>query len=193
MAAHGWDRRVPRWRRRQLSSWSTARTCAMAQASHQRVGDATAGPKRGHGCLLPAPVVTPTFQRVRIGHLADRARHGRGRHVYNGFLYAGLMIDKAGTPRSSDQGPLCDRKPAGDAASAVEPGAAVERRWPRRGQDRSTPGIRVKHGNSFLALALPGRLAKGAAISPGRRCQTELASVSEAPHWRRASGDSGRP
>ncbi|PBP91832.1 phosphoribosylamine--glycine ligase [Pseudomonas syringae] len=69
---------------------------------HKRVGDGDSGPNTGGmGAYSPAPVVTAeVHQRVMdlviwptVGGMADEG------NVYTGFLYAGLMIDKAGNPK----------------------------------------------------------------------------------------------
>jgi len=69
---------------------------------HKRVGDGDTGPNTGGmGAYSPAPVVTAdVHQRVMdlviwptVRGMADEG------NVYTGFLYAGLMIDKAGNPK----------------------------------------------------------------------------------------------
>lgn len=69
---------------------------------HKRVGDGDTGPNTGGmGAYSPAPVVTPDIhQRImdEVIHPTVRGMTAEG-HPYRGFLYAGLMIDKSGTPR----------------------------------------------------------------------------------------------
>ncbi|WP_277053159.1 phosphoribosylamine--glycine ligase [Zestomonas thermotolerans] len=69
---------------------------------HKRVGDGDTGPNTGGmGAYSPAPVVTPeVHQRVmeQIIYPTVRGMAAEG-NVYTGFLYAGLMIDKAGNPK----------------------------------------------------------------------------------------------
>ena len=69
---------------------------------HKRVGDADTGPNTGGmGAYSPAPVVTDAvYQRVldEIIYPTVRGMAAEG-NVYTGFLYAGLMIDKAGNPQ----------------------------------------------------------------------------------------------
>ncbi len=69
---------------------------------HKRVGDADTGPNTGGmGAYSPAPVVTAeVHQRVmeQIIYPTVRGMAAEG-NVYTGFLYAGLMIDKAGNPK----------------------------------------------------------------------------------------------
>src|SRR5439155_797103 len=70
---------------------------------HKRLGNDDAGPNTGGmGAYSPAPVVTPNVH-ARVMHeivlptLAGMAAEGR---PFTGFLYAGLMIDSRGTPRT---------------------------------------------------------------------------------------------
>ncbi len=69
---------------------------------HKRVGDKDAGPNTGGmGAYSPAPVVTQEIhdrimQEVIYPTVNGMAQEG---HPYTGFLYAGLMIDKDGTPK----------------------------------------------------------------------------------------------
>jgi len=69
---------------------------------HKRVGDGDSGPNTGGmGAYSPAPVVTPeVHQRVldEIIYPTVRGMAAEGNR-YTGFLYAGLMIDKAGAPK----------------------------------------------------------------------------------------------
>ena len=78
---------------------------ALALASsqdHKRLGDGDRGPNTGGmGAYSPAPVVTPTvdarIMRDVIGPaIAGMAADGT---PYQGFLYAGVMIDANGAPR----------------------------------------------------------------------------------------------
>ncbi|MGR7920134.1 phosphoribosylamine--glycine ligase [Zobellella denitrificans] len=69
---------------------------------HKRVGDGDTGPNTGGmGAYSPAPVVTPEIhdrimEQVIMPTVRGMAEEG---HVYKGFLYAGLMIDKSGQPK----------------------------------------------------------------------------------------------
>lgn len=69
---------------------------------HKRVGDQDTGPNTGGmGAYSPAPVVTPeihdrVMQEVIYPTVRGMAAEG---NPYTGFLYAGLMIDKDGTPK----------------------------------------------------------------------------------------------
>jgi phosphoribosylamine--glycine ligase len=69
---------------------------------HKRVGDADTGPNTGGmGAYSPAPVVTAdVHQRVmdEVIYPTVRGMASEG-NIYTGFLYAGLMIDKAGKPK----------------------------------------------------------------------------------------------
>ncbi len=79
---------------------------ALALASsqdHKRLGDGDTGPNTGGmGAYSPAPVVTPNvharvMQEIVQPTLAGMAREGM---PFTGFLYAGLMIDAQGHPRT---------------------------------------------------------------------------------------------
>ena len=69
---------------------------------HKRLGDGYEGPNTGGmGAYSPAPVVTPEMharimREVILPTVAGMAADGI---PYTGFLYAGVMIDAAGTPR----------------------------------------------------------------------------------------------
>lgn len=69
---------------------------------HKRLGDGDAGPNTGGmGAYSPAPVVTPAMharimREVIVPTVEGMAADGI---PYSGFLYAGVMIDTAGTPR----------------------------------------------------------------------------------------------
>jgi phosphoribosylamine--glycine ligase len=70
---------------------------------HKRVGDGDTGPNTGGmGAVSPAAVVTPNVHQ-RVMHeiilptIDGMARDGT---PFTGFLYAGLMIDAAGQPRT---------------------------------------------------------------------------------------------
>jgi phosphoribosylamine--glycine ligase len=70
---------------------------------HKRLRDDDRGPNTGGmGAYSPAPVVTPTvharaMKEIIEPTLAGMAADGR---PFSGFLYAGLMIDSNGTPRT---------------------------------------------------------------------------------------------
>jgi phosphoribosylamine--glycine ligase len=70
---------------------------------HKRVGDGDTGPNTGGmGAYSPAPVVTPNvharvMQEIIHPTIAAMARDGV---PFTGFLYAGLMIDDQGRPRT---------------------------------------------------------------------------------------------
>ena len=69
---------------------------------HKRVGDGDTGPNTGGmGAYSPAPVVTQAIhdrimKEVIVPTVEGMAKEGND---YIGFLYAGLMIDEAGTPK----------------------------------------------------------------------------------------------
>ena len=70
---------------------------------HKRLGDDDRGPNTGGmGAYSPAPVVTPNvharvMKEIVEPTLAGMAAEGR---PFTGFLYAGLMIDEDGTPKT---------------------------------------------------------------------------------------------
>jgi phosphoribosylamine---glycine ligase len=70
---------------------------------HKRIFDGDTGPNTGGmGAYSPAPVVTPNvhakaMQEIVLPTIAGLAREGI---AYTGFLYAGLMIDAQGRPRT---------------------------------------------------------------------------------------------
>jgi phosphoribosylamine--glycine ligase len=70
---------------------------------HKRLRDGDAGPNTGGmGAYSPAPVVTPkiharVMREIILPTIQGMAQDGT---PYVGFLYAGLMIDKAGNPRT---------------------------------------------------------------------------------------------
>jgi phosphoribosylamine---glycine ligase len=69
---------------------------------HKRIFDGDRGPNTGGmGAYSPAPVVTPEVHNRAMREIVKpvvRGMAAEGLH-FTGFLYAGLMIDKAGAPR----------------------------------------------------------------------------------------------
>jgi phosphoribosylamine--glycine ligase len=70
---------------------------------HKRIGEGDTGPNTGGmGAYSPAPVVTPNvhakvMQEIILPTVAGMAKEGK---PFTGFLYAGLMIDAQGQPRT---------------------------------------------------------------------------------------------
>jgi phosphoribosylamine--glycine ligase len=70
---------------------------------HKRIGDGDTGPNTGGmGAYSPAPVVTPNvhakaMQDIILPTIAGMAKDGI---PFTGFLYAGLMIDAEGQPKT---------------------------------------------------------------------------------------------
>jgi phosphoribosylamine--glycine ligase len=70
---------------------------------HKRLKDGDLGPNTGGmGAYSPAPVVTPQLHARVMREIIQPAIAGMARDgtPYTGFLYAGLMIDKAGNPKT---------------------------------------------------------------------------------------------
>jgi phosphoribosylamine--glycine ligase len=69
---------------------------------HKRVGDGDTGPNTGGmGAYSPAPVVTDAVHKRVMDEVIYPTVRGMAAEgsVYTGFLYAGLMIDKDGSPK----------------------------------------------------------------------------------------------
>src|SRR3990170_6334965 len=81
-------------------------THALALATsqdHKRLRDGDQGPNTGGmGAYSPAPVVTPRLHARVMREIIQPAIAGMAKDgtPYTGFLYAGLMIDKAGNPKT---------------------------------------------------------------------------------------------
>jgi phosphoribosylamine---glycine ligase len=70
---------------------------------HKRLRDGDQGPNTGGmGAYSPAPVVTPKVHARVMREIILPAVQGMAKDgtPYTGFLYAGLMIDRAGNPRT---------------------------------------------------------------------------------------------
>jgi phosphoribosylamine--glycine ligase len=70
---------------------------------HKRLRDGDEGPNTGGmGAYSPAPLVTPEIHARVMREIILPAVEGMAQdgHPYIGFLYAGLMIDTAGNPRT---------------------------------------------------------------------------------------------
>ncbi|RNF82250.1 phosphoribosylamine--glycine ligase [Montanilutibacter psychrotolerans] len=79
----------------------TALPMATSQ-DHKRVGDRDTGPNTGGmGAYSPAPVVTPDVHERVMREVVNPTVQGMIADgiPFTGFLYAGLMIDKAGAPK----------------------------------------------------------------------------------------------
>jgi phosphoribosylamine--glycine ligase len=77
---------------------------AMASSQdHKRLLDGDAGPNTGGmGAYSPAPIVTPQMHARIMREIILPTVNGMARDgiVYTGFLYAGVMIDEAGNPKT---------------------------------------------------------------------------------------------
>src|ERR1043166_3719105 len=70
---------------------------------HKRLRDGDEGPNTGGmGAYSPAPIVTPKIHARVMREIIQPAIQGMAQDglPYSGFLYAGLMIDKAGNPKT---------------------------------------------------------------------------------------------
>ena len=70
---------------------------------HKRLKDADQGPNTGGmGAYSPAPIVTPAMHARVMREIINPTIQGMARDgiVFTGFLYAGLMIDSEGNPRT---------------------------------------------------------------------------------------------
>jgi len=70
---------------------------------HKRLRDGDEGPNTGGmGAYSPAPVVTPKIHARVMREIIQPAIQGMAQEgvPYTGFLYAGLMIDRAGNPKA---------------------------------------------------------------------------------------------
>ncbi|WP_109126989.1 phosphoribosylamine--glycine ligase [Dyella sp. C11] len=69
---------------------------------HKRRDEGDLGPNTGGmGAYSPAPVVTPDVEKRILKEVIEPTLHGMAMEgaPFIGFLYAGLMIDKSGTPK----------------------------------------------------------------------------------------------
>ena len=69
---------------------------------HKRLGDGDEGPNTGGmGAYSPAPVVTPALHARIVREIVTPTVRGMAKDgiPYSGFLYAGVMIDRAGIPK----------------------------------------------------------------------------------------------
>jgi len=84
-----------------MSDGSHALPMASSQ-DHKRRDDNDLGPNTGGmGAYSPAPVVTPEVEQRILKQVIEPTLHGMAAEgaPFIGFLYAGLMIDKAGNPK----------------------------------------------------------------------------------------------
>ena len=84
-----------------MSDGSHALPMASSQ-DHKRRDEGDLGPNTGGmGAYSPAPVVTPEVEQRILRDVIEPTLHGMAAEgaPFIGFLYAGLMIDKAGNPK----------------------------------------------------------------------------------------------
>jgi len=85
-----------------MADGSHALSLATSQ-DHKRLLDGDQGPNTGGmGAYSPAPIVTPKVHGRVMREIILPAVHGMAKDgtPYVGFLYAGLMIDKSGNPKT---------------------------------------------------------------------------------------------
>ena len=85
-----------------MSDGTSALPLATSQ-DHKRLRDGDEGPNTGGmGAYSPAPIVTPKIHARVMREIIQPAIQGMAQEgiPYSGFLYAGLMIDRAGNPRA---------------------------------------------------------------------------------------------
>ena len=85
-----------------MSDGTSALPLATSQ-DHKRLRDGDQGPNTGGmGAYSPAPIVTPKVHARVMREIIQPAIQGMAREglPYVGFLYAGLMIDAAGNPKT---------------------------------------------------------------------------------------------
>jgi hypothetical protein len=166
---------------------------------HKRVGDGDTGPNTGGmGAYSPAPVVTAEVHQRVMDQVIWPTVRGMAEegNVYTGFLYAGLMIDKAGNPKviefncrfgDPETQPVMLRLQS-SLVLLVEAALAqaldkVEAQWDPR------PSV----GIVLAAGGYPGDYAKGAAINGLDAAATWKArSSTPVPRSRMASRDGRR-
>jgi phosphoribosylamine--glycine ligase len=85
-----------------MSDGTSALPLATSQ-DHKRLRDGDEGPNTGGmGAYSPAPIVTPKIHARVMREIIQPAIQGMAQEgmPYSGFLYAGLMIDRAGNPKA---------------------------------------------------------------------------------------------
>jgi len=85
-----------------MSDGTSALPLATSQ-DHKRLRDGDEGPNTGGmGAYSPAPIVTPKIHARVMREIIQPTIQGMAQEglPFSGFLYAGLMIDKAGNPKT---------------------------------------------------------------------------------------------
>ena len=161
-----------------LCDGSSVLSLATSQ-DHKRIGDGDTGPNTGGmGAYSPAPVVTPNVH-ARVMHeivgptVAGMAAEGI---PFSGFLYAGLMIDAHGAPKTVEfncrlgdpetqailmrlKSDLFELLMQATAHDAAHPLADVELHWDRRvalGVVMAAAGYPADPKRGDLISGLPG-------------------------------------
>jgi phosphoribosylamine--glycine ligase len=138
---------------------------------HKRACEGDSGPNTGGmGAYSPAPVVTPGVERRIHAEIIEPTLRGMAEEgaPFTGFLYAGLMIDKAGAPKviefnvrfgDPETQPIMQRLQS-DFASLVED--ALDARLDRAEAEWD---LRPSLGVVIAAQGYPGKPRTGDAIS----------------------------
>ncbi len=146
---------------------------------HKRVGDKDTGPNTGGmGAYSPAPVVTPEIHNRIMDEVIYPTVRGMAAegHPYTGFLYAGLMIDKDGTPKvieyncrfgDPETQPIMMRMQSDLVELCL---AAVDKKLD---QVESKWDSRASIGIVLAAGGYPGAYHKGDVISGLPQCEAE--------------------
>ena len=149
---------------------------------HKRLQDGDQGPNTGGmGAYSPAPVVTPELHARVMREIILPAMQGMAKDgmPYTGFLYAGLMIDKAGNPKTlefncrlgdPETQPIMLRL----KSDLLDAGRARARRHARSGRGRVGPPRRARRGARRARLsrrAAQGRRDRRACPSRREDCR----------------------
>jgi phosphoribosylamine--glycine ligase len=153
-----------------MSDGSHALPMASSQ-DHKRRDEGDLGPNTGGmGAYSPAPVVTPEVEQRILKDVIEPTLHGMAAEgaPFIGFLYAGLMIDKAGNPKviefnvrfgDPETQPIMLRLKS-DLVDLIEAALDGELRHTRAQWDP-----RPSLGVVMAAAGYPGKVKSGDAIS----------------------------
>jgi phosphoribosylamine--glycine ligase len=164
---------------------------------HKRLKDHDEGPNTGGmGAYSPAPIVTPAMHARVMREIINPTIQGMAKDgiVFTGFLYAGLMIDAEGNPRTLEFNcRMGDPADHGAPEKRLPDGAGTRlQRHPRRRRTRMGPPHGGRRGDGRRRL--PGQPAQG---RPHRRHPCGDAGMRDLPrrhpHCRRHPAHQWRP